>query len=738
MSQPNCGLPPPPPLVCQFIRNKFLDPDAFTDTKYEKPFISLQTIQQIFESAGSYEISGQWWSTPDDSLVVLSALLLTGLEHHYELLLRSGLKDDTLFDADPFEHSCQNAGLSDPERARLRESRARFGVLLHQGKRPTLSKGLVLPYLARVKKDNGSFGVIYQDQVAPGHLRDFDPLAVSPLAVSRVVAEKQIRPKDCGVGDKQEWDRLCREAITYEKRQHPNIVPLLASYLREDEDSERDIKTLHLIFPWADMDLAKWMDHTPTPISTEESSRRDIYRRVYALVSGLSYLHREIAEEITSHHDIKPSNILVFGSQFKLADFGNTHIRPSYLGSETEKDVLGTYAYQPPEYWTDSGDKADLRHGRAFDAWAMGCVIIELVLLIVYGWSSREVSEFRKARLENPTKRRPLLYQRRFGEDNSFHNNKNVVEEWVTRIKQDGSKRATDLVLVAEGLTADNRQSRLPTWEAEMDLYTIYDVDADRPQRLERNALCVQPPPRRIPNGTSTPLHRAAQKVDWDRVKDLLEHRWPLFVQDAAGMTPADIIEKNALHMERSCLQTYKKYFAAHDMSREATCGESNLFDLLRNQDDGHNKIHSVLDSRRVDKLERVLAVMDKKQLRRRDPRTKLTPLQQAATLGSTKHIKLLLDCLEREQHLESTQTTYASDIEDPTPDGKTALFLAIENGHFATTEVLMAHEAQIFTQCKQQNTPIHAIASAEDVVWSEKALQKLLGGEEATRCFEL
>ncbi|KAL8774904.1 MAG: hypothetical protein Q9194_003908 [Teloschistes cf. exilis] len=253
---------------------------------------------------------------------------------------------------------------------------------------------------SKAKKDNGSLGVIYNNVVAPGYLGHVDS-----HSASRVVAEKEIRPKDYRVGEQEEWDRLSREAITLLKRQHPKIVPLLASYFLEAEESERDLKTLHLIFPWADMDLATWMDHTPTPTSTEEDLRRNIYRQVYALVDALSYLHQEIAEEITSHHDIKPSNILVFGREFKLADFGKTHIRPSYLGSQTGNNVLGTYEYQPPEYWTDSGVKADLRHGRAFDAWAMGCVIIELTRLNVYGWSSEKVSQFRKARLENSTKR---------------------------------------------------------------------------------------------------------------------------------------------------------------------------------------------------------------------------------------------------------------------------------------------------------------------------------------------
>ncbi|KAL8735152.1 MAG: hypothetical protein Q9166_001028 [cf. Caloplaca sp. 2 TL-2023] len=744
--------------LLEVTRKRLEDVDTMGYTDKKEGFISLETVQRVFPSKEIDEMitSYRYYSPAsqsqtkssswNDSLILFAIALLARLDEYFMPLLQKGLKDDLLFDEDSFKACCQLADVSNVEADRLRSTRNRFGAILCPGKRQIISKAVVLPYLTRVKYGNGSYGVIYKVEVAPGHLRGSN---------ERVVAEKQIRPSDHGVGNPEEWDLLCREVTTLERRQHPNIIPLLASYFLEAEESETDLKTLHLIFPWADMDLEKWMACAPTQNHSEdEQIRKDLSHQIYALVSGLSYLHREIEGEFTSHHDIKPSNILVFGREFKLADFGNSHLRPSYLGSETEKDPLGTYDYHPPEYWDDSGLKADSGHGRAFDAWAIGCVIIELATLIVYGWSSEKVSKFRNARRESLGKRRPMLLERRTHTDSSFHNNINVVDEWVEKMKHQGSKRVKELLIVAEGLMAENPRSRLYTWEAELDLYTISDVDADRSKRLEHNALRVQRPPRKILNGTSTPLHRAAQTANSDRLRDLLDYGWPLFVQDQDGKTAADLIDQNSRLFVKSCLERYNNLYLGRGRTVQATNGrEKHVFDLIRQGDkaqleplleegidwaaadeNGHTLMHCALQSSCATMLELILKFVDGDQLRRRDAETKLTPLQEAATKDHSRNARLIIDHLVRKQHPQRSDYT---DIEDRTLDGKTALFLAIERNYIATAKVLLNSEAQIFTQCKQGNTPIHAIASTEDTTMHEPLVERLLSEDEAARCFE-
>ncbi|KAL8816608.1 MAG: hypothetical protein Q9223_004413 [Gallowayella weberi] len=702
-------------------------------------------------------IEGLQWK---DSRMLFAVALLANLEDVYVRLLLEGLKDDLLFDDHEFTTLCQSA---DATVDRLKSIRNLFGAIVRPGKLQVFSKGVILPYPTRAKLDNGSYGQVYKVKIARDHLKGSDEVRwklVPPAYITnqsqRVVAEKEIRPSDDGMGSKEEWDRLCRETSTLEKRQHPNIIPLLGSYFFEFEESEIEKKTLHLIFPLADQNLASWMACAPN-LEAEQRTRIDIYRRIYRLVSSLSYLHRELPDGFTSHHDFKPSNILVFGSEFKFADFGASHLRSSISGSETARPHLGTYEYHPPEYWGDDGRKASSLHGRSFDAWPMGCVILELATLIVHGWSSSMVSKFRDERLHNSVKRRPMLLHERKSTDCSFHNNPQVVDRWVEGLKHDGSRRVKDLLRVAENLMAENPRSRLYLWEAELDLYTIFDVDADLSKRLERNALMVQHPPRKILNGTSTPLHRAAQASNSERAHDLLRHEWPLFVQDQDGNTAADLLDQNPHSIASDFLEQYDIYRGRGRVVRAESDRERSPFGLIRQGDKiglelllekgidcaafdehDHTLIHYALQRSCKSMLELLMKFVDRPQLRRRDAKTKLTPLQAAATKDYCSHVSLIIDYLIRRKHPQgSNDHTDTSDIEERTLDGKTALFLAIERGYIATTEMLLDLGAQIFTQCRQGNTPIHAVASAEDIPLDESLLARIFGEKEAVQCFE-
>ena len=269
-----------------------------------------------------------------------------------------------------------------------------------------------------------------------------------------------------------------REVETLRKRRHQNIVPLLASYYLDGTDSsDRPTRTMHLLFPWAEMDLHAWMTGSRIPSPLQRLSRPErqehIYRSIYTLVSGLSYLHEENGGLITSHHDLKPNNILVFGQVFKIADLGRSHLLNAEEGSKTG-GVLGTYEYQPPEYYQEDGNKAKIRHGRAFDIWAMGCIFMELAILIVYDWEFEKVSQFRRERAENTALDRPQLAKFR-EQDNSFHNNWSVVEKWFTKLAQHakGREELGHILAAVKHMLVRKPGSRLYSWEAETDLQSL-------------------------------------------------------------------------------------------------------------------------------------------------------------------------------------------------------------------------------------------------------------------------
>lgn len=515
--------------------------------------------------------------------------------------------------------------------------------------------------------------------------------------------------------ESEDEQTLLREVETLRQREHPSIVPLLASYTLKTKWSQTPEIQLHLIFPFAEMDLKDWMDSPKPPAWLQRLPKPDqrayLYRFIYTLVSGLAFLHRVKDGTITAHHDLKPQNILVFGEELKIADFGRSHLRPLAKGSETDAKALGTYDYHPPEYWKDDGSHAKVGHGRAFDIWAMGCIITELATLIVYGWEHDKVTEFRKQREQNTEKMRKRLAELHTP-DHSFHNNWTVVESWIheLRIEDDSPKLNATLELVSQMLSPV-RESRLYAWEAELDLYNIQRPDDNRVARLENDALRIQPPPpRRILNGAQTPLHRSALKGDLGRLRQLYEAGWSLYVQDPEGLTALDVFGQAHSAYLRDALRALgpepPRNVTNKDQGRRlleaASRGHLDMVrellaqgvDAMFVDDGGRSALYKAVEHNRINVAECLLQRRAKELLRQKDITWADTPLHKAASMGHKPIMKKLLK--------------YSPDIEDQQKQGKTALALAVEWGREEVVEVLLDHGAQTFTQNNMRGTPLH------------------------------
>ena len=309
------------------------------------------------------------------------------------------------------------------------------------------------------------------------------------------------------------------------------------------------------------------------PIPEEQDQY--IYRSIHGLASGVSFLHTAQEGTFTSHHDLKPANILIIDGRFQISDFDRSHLRQITQGSATQKGkAIGTPEYQPPEYWSEDGIRAEISHGRAFDVWALGCIIIELATLVVYGWNpmvvngstNQPVLAFRAERFKNQG-RITLSMDGPQSQDNSFWNNYIVVEKWVEKLKSD--KKDTKLMNIlntALEMTVSDPKDRMYMWEAELDLYEnlqetraphnnsdtvlkvkpqapcfdhtgYYPIDAGQSKCTGSWKLSV------VPNHISTPLHRAANSGNRKRVVQLWSLGWPIFVADSKGRTPLAIME---------------------------------------------------------------------------------------------------------------------------------------------------------------------------------------------------
>src|ERR1700743_1812306 len=115
--------------------------------------------------------------------------------------------------------------------------------------------------------------------------------------------------KKIRIGRNDLWDTAMREVETLRKREHHNIVPLLASFTMNAFGSEE--RSLNILFPWADMNMDQWLRLDSTPLREScgrDEQRKWIYHEILSLLSAVSFLHRDIDGEITSHHDLKPEN----------------------------------------------------------------------------------------------------------------------------------------------------------------------------------------------------------------------------------------------------------------------------------------------------------------------------------------------------------------------------------------------------------------------------------------------
>ena len=480
-----------------------------------------------------------------------------------------------------------------------------------------------------------------------------------------------------------------------------------------------------MLFPLAEMDLADWMTKPQTPRNVARLSKQDrrryLYRSIYDLVSSISYLHRDAEGTVTAHHDLKPRNILLVNDKLNIADFGHTHLRPILEGSATEGvSGLGTYEYQPPEYWNGDGSRAQVKHGRAFDVWAVGCIVIELLILVVHDWQSEMVTSFRNERKANPNRDRTIPASVQDGSEHSFHNNQVVVKDWIGRLKGCGGSEEYDQVLdIAAGMLELKPKNRPYMWETQMDLYeTLKPYDRSIPG-LERD-LCIPPPlgageilfysHRKFYNAqpeiseyTETPLHRAARKENRTRTIQLWELGWPLSLKDANGATPRDIMmmsDKTELRGLEKDVTSMLEATKLGNIEKVRQLISRGLSPLMLNAD-GRSALYEAMTSFQIDVIDYLLETKAKRHLTLWDKTMKELPLHAAARVGFVKALEQILP--------------YYPDINISNLDSGTALHQAARGRHLDAVRLLLKNKAKVLPMkaiSKSMGTPIHAALS--------------------------
>ena len=582
------------------------------------------------------------------------------------------------------------------------------------------------------------------------------------------IAEKHIRP-DSG-SNKTDWEKLLREVRTLRRRQnHPHIINLLAAYQQEIDESGLPVKTLHLLFPWAEQDLKEWMNERSTPSNVRSLSRKErqdfLYRCIYSLVSGLCYLHSEIEGTIATHHDLKPGNVLWVDGELKIADFGHSHLRSVIEGSRTEgKSEVGTYEYQPPEYWNDDGSRSETKPGRDLDIWAMSCIILELLVLVIYDWQSGELARFARERHDdqNPNRKRTERYLA--NDDYSFHNSLEVVRAWFTALYESRSsdhpqppKRLVSVLTVVFDMQVLRPCDRKSMWESQMDLHKILKRYDNRIPFLEED-LCVPPQAPRtarptISNRTDlvdTPLHRAVRDNNWSRTIRLWELGWsrssandnletPLMMMKASKDSRFRSLPNDVSQMLKAArdgrINELKQLFGkgltplmTGEDGQSALCQAISGFqslgskhDHLKNESCRKNNAQIMLT------IDFLLKSKAKDQLMLASGSAKNLPLQEAASRGFVEAMRRILR--------EGVNINGCGEMEHITP-----LYLAAKGCHLEAVKLLLEHKAKVcpYPGPSVQETPFHAVLlSSEDDHPKYEILESLLKAHDGQDCID-
>ena len=198
---------------------------------------------------------------------------------------------------------------------------------------------------------------------------------------------------------------------------HPNIVKILGCYTYESNHN--------ILFEFAaGGTLARFLE-APRPAIFEHG--HTIMMAATGLASALHSLHEFSIDHLAwnaigTHHDLKPSNILIEQNKFLLADFGLSTLKDASSSSQTRFKQVNQY-YSAPECHERVTDDSRMV-SRAADIWSLGCIFSELVAYLLGGVEG--VNNFRGSRR---LIRDNLIVSRFYASPTEEHP---AVREWIT------------------------------------------------------------------------------------------------------------------------------------------------------------------------------------------------------------------------------------------------------------------------------------------------------------------
>ena len=183
----------------------------------------------------------------------------------------------------------------------------------------------------------------------------------------------------------------------------------------------------YLILEWADGGNLRTLWESFTQPLTSDLVR-DAFEQLRGLSRALSSVHNPAGENTSDQHfrhgDLKPENILWFkdGSDstrigtLKIGDWGlaKQHSDVTQLRTIQTSTGFGTRRYEPPEERSvhennlivpSNTGKIVRKRSRLYDLWAMGCIWLEFLIWLMYGYEGLQAfnRSFNGGEAENPS-----------------------------------------------------------------------------------------------------------------------------------------------------------------------------------------------------------------------------------------------------------------------------------------------------------------------------------------------
>lgn len=294
-----------------------------------------------------------------------------------------------------------------------------------------------------------------------GHSED-DPLRkpVYEIAVKKLLEASKAPEVDSFFNKELECLEEMRTA------NHPHLIQAIAAYTKGHDGR-------YFVFPWATKGNLRQLWEKHGRMQRDSTVIQWALGQIRGLAEGLVLLHKAGFR----HGDLKPQNILVFDAEndsglgsLVVADVGIA----KYHAYETQKRQLGnqqttnrasTSRYEPPEIKLRVSDNRLVVLSRRYDSWSLGCILLEFIIWLHYGWD--ELVRFNNERIGyDPETNHYSAENDRFWEDGGHEEPPNVhrvATYWIQRLhgelQENRSAALRDLLRLVEN------DLLVPAWE---------------------------------------------------------------------------------------------------------------------------------------------------------------------------------------------------------------------------------------------------------------------------------